>query len=211
MADDFSVCNEILDRIIRSRHSVRQFKDEIPSREMITQVIEAGRLSPYAGLPNKGTTDFRRFFVISKNSGMIGQLKELTIEAVQEKLLSHEGNENPKMQRMMNGMRMVVANGPSIGSAPWLIIIAERRGFPARENEALAFCLANMWLKATALGLGLQLVSAISDLKDSPELSEMLGLETGEFTFDACSIGYPVSSISDVVRDEPHLAVTWFE
>lgn len=211
MSNDFTACNEILDRVIRSRHTVRQFTDEIPTREMISEVIEAGRLSPYAGLPNKGTTDFRRFFVISKSSDKIDQLKALTIEAVQAKLTALEGEDNPKMQRMLNGMRMVVKNGPPIGNAPWLVIIAERRGFPAREDQALAFCLANMWLKATALGLGIQLVSAISDLKDSPEMSEMLGLATEEFTFDACSIGYPASAIMETLRDEPHLSITWFE
>lgn len=211
MSNDFHTSNECLDSIIRSRHTVRQFSDVIPDREMIEQIIEAGRLSPYAGLPNKGTTDFRRFFVISKNSDKIEQLKALTIEAVQAKLDSLENEDNPKMQRMLGGMRMVVKNGPPIGGAPWLVIIAERRGFPAREDQALAFCLAHMWLKATALGLGMQLVSAISDLKDSPELSDMLGLPTGEFTFDACSIGYPDAPISETLREEPHLSITWLE
>ncbi len=46
-----------------------------------------------------------------------------------------------------------------IGSAPYFIVGAEKKGFPAVEQQFLAHCLENMWLKATALGLGFQLVS----------------------------------------------------
>lgn len=203
--------NDVLDRIIRSRHSVRQYTDEIPTKEMIGQIIEAGRLAPYAGLPNIGTTDFRRFFVLAKNSVQTDQLKGLTVDAVKRTLSKLEPNDDPKMKPFLSALRGIISNGPKMGQAPWLIIIAERRGFPVREDQALAYCLENMWLKATALGLGIQLYSAIEDLKDDSKFCEMLGLTTGEFSFDACSVGFPIKPIADNTRPEPHLSITWFE
>ena len=203
--------NEVLDRVIRSRHSVRQYTDEIPAKEMIEQIIESGRLAPYAGLPNIGTTDFRRFFVLAKSSAETDLLKGLTVDAVKRTLTKLEPNDDPQMKPFLNALRGIVSNGPKMGQAPWLIIIAERRGFPAREEQALAYCLENMWLKATALGLGIQLYSAIDDLKDDDKFCEMLGLTTGEFSFDACSVGFPLKPIQDTTRPEPYSSITWFE
>ncbi|MGD0953085.1 MAG: hypothetical protein ABR985_11955 [Methanotrichaceae archaeon] len=34
------------------------------------------------------------------------------------------------------------------------MVVAERKSFPPVEQQSLAHCLQNMWLKATALGLG---------------------------------------------------------
>jgi nitroreductase len=68
-----------------------------------------------------------------------------------------------------------------------------------------------MWLKATALGLGAQLLSGVHDAQDNPKLSEFLGLAKGEFSFDACVIGFPTESFSDVAREEPHLDIKWID
>jgi len=205
------IITENLDRVIRTRRSVRQFTEEIPSKDSILQIVEAGRLAPYAGLAHHGTDDFRKFYVISKDSKEINVIKSLIIEAVRSKMVELEKENNPKHEPMLNGMRMLIKNGPPIGKAPWLIIAAERRGFPSREEQAIAYCMENMWLKATSLGLGIQLVSAISDLNYNSQFSELLGLQQGEFCFDAFSIGYPVKAFSETPRKEPVLSVTWFE
>ena len=54
---------------------------------------------------------------------------------------------------------------PGVETAPYFIVVAERRGFPEIEQQSLAYCLENMWLKATVLNLGFQLVSATSGMR----------------------------------------------
>lgn len=203
--------NELLDRILRTRRSVRQFKDDTPPAELLEKVIEAGRIAPFASVPNLGTDDFRRFFVIARGSKIIGRIKSLLIEKIKEKILVVEHENDPRKAAMLKVMKKMVENGPPLENAPWFIIVAERRGFPVREQQSLAHCLQNMWLKATGLSLGFQLISAIEQLNDSPELSSMLGLATGEFRFDSCLIGYPANTPSDVARNVPKLSITWFQ
>ena len=58
---------------------------------------------------------------------------------------------------------------PGIGTAPYYIVVAERKGYPPVELQSLAHCLENMWLKATALELGFQIVSITSEMAQNPE------------------------------------------
>ncbi len=178
---------------------------------MVEAVLEAGRLAPYAGLANKGTRDFRRFFAVSASSAVVAPIRGLVRQAVAAKLDGLSESKDPRMLPMLGAMRGIAENGPPPWTAPWLLIVAERRGYPARESEALAHCLENMWLKATALGLGFQMVSALADLSGDIELSRLLGLPAGEFEFDACQVGFPEAPLPDVAREEPESSITWFE
>ena len=69
---------------------------------------------------------------------------------------------------------------PGVGTAPYYIVVAERWGFPPVGLQSLAHCMENMWLKATALGLGFQRVSVTSQLSDDPgNFCEVLGISPG--------------------------------
>ena len=46
---------------IRKRKSTRNYTDEEVKQEQIEQVLEAGRLAPFAGLAQAEKTDFRHF------------------------------------------------------------------------------------------------------------------------------------------------------
>jgi len=204
-----SLDNEIIDRMISSRRSVRTFKSEVPDRELIAQVVEAGRQAPYAGLANRGSNDFRHFYVIAKDSPVVEKLRTACLSAIREKLAVYEKQNDPRMQNMLQVMRMIAEKGLPPWNAPWLIIVAERKGYPAREVQSLACVLENMWLKTTTLGLGMQLISAINDLEDSMELSEVTGLPAGEYAYDACQIGWPDMPAREKPREEPASSVKW--
>ncbi len=203
--------NKYIDDAIKNRRTVRQFSEVIPDKKDIEDIIEAGRLAPYAGLANKGTVDFRRFFVFSRESEELKKIDDLIMQNVKQKMEAFEKSGNKAFEPMLKGMKMFLEMGSPIGNSPWYIITAERKGFPPREQQALAHCLENMWLKATSLGLGLQLVSAINDLQDNEEFNEILGLKTGEFAFDSCLIGYPKTELTERIRKEPELSIKWFE
>lgn len=108
-------------------------------------------------------------------------------------------------------MGKAVENGfPGFEEVPALIIAAERRANMQAERKSLAHVVQNMWLKATALGLGLQLLSVIEMLSERAEFSELPGMSYGEFTHAGCIIGYPAVIITDIrlTGDRPAASLT---
>lgn len=203
--------NQYLDRLMRMRKSTRAFRSEAPERELVEAIVEAGRLAPYAGLAQKGRTNFRHFFILPTSGETAASIRAAVSKAIQEKLEHLSKDAQPEMNTMLSVMRMISEKGLPPWTAPYLIIVAEQRGYPAREEAVLAHCMQNMWLKATALGIGFQLVSSVSDLNDGDTLCNLLGLPVGAYAYDACMIGYPAESLSDRQRSEPIPSVTWLE
>ncbi|NLM14757.1 MAG: SDR family NAD(P)-dependent oxidoreductase [Clostridiaceae bacterium] len=201
--------NEVIDHLITTRCSVRAFKETVPHRDLIAQIIEAGRQAPYAGLANRDTGDFRKFFVLAKGQAVIEQLRADVVAAIGKKLAQITDRKDPRMQNMLKAMHMITEQGLPPWQAPWLVIVAERKGYPAREVQSLACVIENMWLKATALHLGLQIVSAVGDLEESAALADLTGLSPREYAFEACQIGWPATETRSAVRPEPISSVHW--
>lgn len=189
--------NELLDEIIARRRSVRVFKSEIPPKELIGQLILAGLQAPYAGLALKEDLPYRLFRVICQGANMtkvLGLIQEqagVNLEQFKTEM-SKNAYLREKGRAFMARVENMVEDGiPSLRNAPYFIVVAERRGIPPVEFESLAHCLENMWLKATALGLGFQLLSATKMLTESRLFFEMLGLQYGEYAVNGCVVGYP--------------------
>ena len=72
-------------------------------------------------------------------------------------------------------------------------------------------CLENMCLKATALGLGFQLVSATGQMDDNPRLCELLGTNPGEWALNGCANGFPSAVLSPSVRPPVKEVTCWIE
>jgi len=69
--------------------------------------------------------------------------------------------------------------------------VADQRVVLEKSGLALAHCLQNMWLKATALGLGFQLLTLTEEMTGNREFCELIGIPFGEYVLDGCLIGYP--------------------
>ncbi|MCE7697982.1 MAG: nitroreductase family protein [Methanobacterium paludis] len=210
--------NQIFDEIVKSRHSVRAFKDDKPPKKCIGEIIRAGMLAPYAAAAVGGVKDFRRFFVFEKNSSSSETLallmKNKAEESVQhfESLIAEKPFIKSKVQPFLNRLQMVVDKGvPGVTTAPYFIIVAELRGFPPSEQESLAHVLENMWLKATALDLGFQLVSLTSQMAEDEELMKLLGLPVKKFALNGCAIGYPATIPSVTPRPDIREATQWMD
>jgi nitroreductase len=190
-------CNKIIDLLIESRRSIRKFKPEAPARELIEQILQAGLMAPYAALA-VSREDFRRFIVIPRESSATAKVAEILkrkaeawsnqLEAqmqTDEFVKQHAGVFLARLKQMAQfGM-------PNIGKAPYFIVVAEQRGIPAEEHLSLAHCLQNMWLKAAALGLGMQLLSVTQRLETDKEFCDLIKMPMGEFALDGCLVGYP--------------------
>jgi nitroreductase len=122
---------------------------------------------------------------------------------------------NPSLRAKAGGfagrLSLFLSTGviPGIGTAPYYIVVAERRGFPPVELQSLAHCLENMWLKATALGLGFQLVSVTSQMSSDPAFCALLGIPPGEWELMGCAVGYPADELSPSIRPPVEDVTRW--
>jgi nitroreductase len=100
---------------------------------------------------------------------------------------------------------------PGVGSAPYFIVVGERKGMPPVAAQSLSYCLQNMWLKATSLGIGLQLISATMQMDSDPEFCRLLNIPVGEYALDGCALGYPADKYRPAPVEYPTLAesVSW--
>jgi nitroreductase len=188
--------NHALDEVIAARRTIRSFQQDAPPREMIEAIIQAGLLAPFASLAVGSSKDYRRFAVIPRHSEasirtaeMIKRQFEVERERFRQKM-----QQDPSVEQQGKAyakvLEIVAERGLPIGNAPFYIVVAERKGIPPAEAQSLAHCLQNMWLKATALGLGFQLISATGTMSESKEFCELLDIPFGEFRLDGCLIGY---------------------
>jgi len=190
--------NEVFDQIVSARRTVRKFRNDIPPKEVIEQVIRAGILAPYAGLALSTIENNRRFIVFEKDSDNMVKAREIITSQLKvsakkfnilTKVIPYLRKNGKAFAKALNNMSQ---NGiPAFETAPYYIVVAERKGFPPAEKQSLAHVMQNMWLKSTALGLGFQLLSATQTLSKNRDFIDLLGITLGEFEIDGCVIGYP--------------------
>ena len=131
--------------------------------------------------------------------------------------LEQEMAKNPRLRAQAGTfaqrLAMIRTRGmvPGIGTAPYYLIVAERKGFPPVELQSLAHCMENMWLKATALDLGFQLVSVTSQMSSNPEFCKILGIPVGEWELMGCAVGYPLDELSPSIRPPVEDLTRWLE
>ncbi len=221
MEDDiFDQKNRFLDQILAERRSFRMFRPEFPPDDNIRRILHAGLLAPFAALAVGTSQDyFRRFFVMKNGSVSMNAAIPLVMAHVRTMAegLEQDMAKDPRLRAQAGAFarRLVMMQKkgmvPGIGTAPYYIVVAERRGFPPVELQSLAHCLENMWLKATALGLGFQLVSVTSQMSSDPTFCAILGIPVGEWELMGCAVGYPQEELSPSIRPPVEDLTRWLE
>jgi len=219
MCDDVSVQrNVVLDQVLAERRSHRKFRPEFCSEDEIRRILHAGLLAPFAAAAVGDSHDyFRRFFVLKKGSAgmnaaiplVMAQVKKLSADL--DNAMHNDPSLRAKAAGFVRRLSMIQSAGivPGIGTAPYYIVVAERRGFPPVELQSLAHCLENMWLKATALGLGFQLVSVTSQMSSDPAFCAILGIPPGSWELMGCAVGYPADELSPSIRPPVEDVTVW--
>ena len=209
-------CNYIFDKIIKSRRSIRFFKDKSPSKENIEDILDAGMKAPYAAQAVGDNEEFRRFFVFENGTESIKIAGDLMSKKAEEGLKHFKSmiTEKPflkhKVQPFMEKLQMIVDNGVlGVGTAPYFVVVAELKGVPPVEQESIAHCLENMWLKATALELGFHVVSLTSQMADDEDFMKLLDIPLGKYGINGCAIGYPSSETPPRPRPDTKKATKW--
>ena len=208
--------NAALDSVLERRRSIRCFKLKPPPRENMEQIIKAGIFAPYAGLAGKPLSEMRRFSVLTNGSKAMTSAHNLMMAQMKRgaKKLKLLSNIVPYLRKNVGQFIKVLETGsvngiPAFKTAPYIIIVGERKAFPPVEKQSLAYVLENMWLKATALGLGFQLVSAVQAMGKSREFMELVGIPYDEFEVDGCAVGYPDQEPSARSMVEPAQITHW--
>jgi nitroreductase len=134
-----------------------------------------------------------------------------TMSAELEKAMQKDPSLRAKAAGFVHRLSMMRDKGiiPGIGTAPYYIVVAERKGFPPVEQQSLAHCLENMWLKATALDLGFQLVSVTSQMSLDPAFCAILGIPPGAWELMGCAVGYPADELSPSIRPPVEDVTVW--
>jgi nitroreductase len=202
--------NKILDEIINSRRTIREFTQEIPKKELINDILKAGLQAPFAAIAVKDEKYFRRFFVIKNDQSMdkIAKIIQNRVKIILDNL-SGQIEILTKAEEFVNILKDISNNGFNFRS-PYTVVVAEKEGFPPIAQLSLAYCLENMWLKTTALGLGFRLMSIVSELSRDEEFCKFLGVKPGEFALNACAIGYVKTIPPKVERPSLEEITKWF-
>ena len=212
--------NVMLDQILADRRSYRMFRQEFPPEDAVRRIIHAGLLAPFAAAAVGNSTDyFRRFFVMKKGSESMKKASPLIMAEIHRlsESLDRDMKNNPLLRKNAIGfvqrLAMIKKQGtvPGVGTAPYYIVVAERKGFPPVELQSLAHCLENMWLKATALELGFQIVSITSAMAQNPEFCSILMINPGEWELMGCAIGYPQEMLPPSIRPPVEDVTRWLE
>jgi nitroreductase len=208
--------NGILDEIIEARRTVRAFLEEPPPREAIEALIKAGLWAPYAALAVAGESRFRRFFVFRPGTPALEAAQNLIMGRMRRILDETAASRGavPKpvdtSDAYTERIQLLAEKGhPSLRNAPYFIVVAEKLGVPPAALQSLAHCLQNMWLKATALGLAFQLISATESMSEDPGFMRLLGLPAGRFLLDGCAVGFPAAVPALPPRPDAADVTTW--
>ena len=194
-------------RVIGERWSVRRFSDEAPAREALAQVLAAGLAAPYAAAMAPGATLDRRFYVLPRGS------RALTAAAAAIQAHAVAALASDQLPPPLRARLEPVSQGriPGVGTAPFYVVVAERAAMPVVQQQSLAHALENMWLMATALGLGMHLVTATTQMGDDAEFCGVLGVAVGEYALNGCAVGVPAQPPEERPAPDVSAVTTWFD
>jgi nitroreductase len=184
--------------VIRSRRSVRSFTGETPPIEEVKEVVKSAIFAPYGGATGIPLREIRKIFVFSRHTESMKKAEEMLLSQIGRNarkinlLLTLLPFLRKKMQPFSNKLNSISENGiPSLHEGSHFIIVAEKKGFPPVAKQSIAHAMQNMWLTATNLGLGFQLVSATGIMSRNEPFLKLLGLKKGDYEIDGCVIGVP--------------------
>ena len=186
-----------LEVIIRSRRSCRSFSGQVPD-EVLKKIVDSAVYAPFAagaGIPLK---EGRRIFIFRQGTKPMDQARQI-IEAQLRRGASKIGMAvrflpflRKKLGFFADRISTTAEKGiPGLTEGSFYIVAAEKKGFPPLAGQTLAHVMENMWLTATAHGVGLQMLSVTNGLAKNAQFMQLLDLPPREWALNGCMIGMP--------------------
>jgi|WetSurMetagenome_2_1015567.scaffolds.fasta_scaffold559300_1 nitroreductase len=207
-----------LEQIIKSRCSTRSFSTEELPIDYINEIIQSCVYAPYAnpiGLPYH---EIRKIFIFRQNTDSMSQVRDILFSQIKKysKIINTTLKVFPflrkKLRPFADKLFSNSQNGiPALFDAPYFIVIAEKKGFPSNQKQSISHSLQNMWLTATNIGLGFQMIFMATILSKSKQFLKLLDLKNGEYIIDGCVIGYPLKPLDTKKEYKIDEFVTWIK
>lgn len=205
-----------LGAIIHARRTIRSFTNDVPPMEEMEEILQSAIFAPFGratGLPPK---EIRKIFVFSQGTGSMNHAGELLLAQIRRvaRKVKISITLFPFLKKRMGlfseRISALAENGiPGLSAAPYYIVVAVKKGFPAMEKQTIAHAMQNMWLAAAAQGLGFQLVSQTGMMSKNKKFMQLLGLNAGDYELDGCIIGVPKRDPEPRDERQPEDFVTW--
>ena len=187
---------------IQERRSIRRYRPDMPDRDKIEAVIEAGRCAP-----SGGNTQTTRFTVIT-NQTVLEKLQALAIEEFAK--MEYDEHTYGSLRNAIRNSR--TGHYPMLFGAPVLVLVSNLRTY-ANNYSDCACALENMMLAACSVGLGACWVNQFRWLSDNPVMMETLH-EVCHIPPEEKVCGGMVMGIADIAPKKPAVTgypVTWVE
>lgn len=204
-----------LDLLIRERRSIRRYTADPIPKEVLEQILDAGRYAP------TGTNSQNVHYVVLRAPDQINELRERTIRFY-EKIFSRVGNplgrfflslmagkktveylqeSLPKMtvarEAMNRGQDRLFYHAP-------VVVLTHAESWDSSSSFNCSVALYNCSLKAHTLGLGCCfngfLVNAVNH---APNIKTWLGIPRGHRCYSAMGVGYPNIKYPNLVQRQP--------
>ena len=189
---------------IFTRRSTRRMEPEAPPRDLVEQVIRAGRCAP------SGSNSQTTHMIVITNRRVLKELAEL----VQREFAKMEAREDAYVS-LRHSIQASKKGGYVFHyGAPVLIVTANKAGYGNAVADS-ACALENMMIAANALNLGSCWINQLHWLTDCEAIRaymEKLGLKEDETITGGLILGYGIGG--EPVREEKDLPgnpVTWIE
>jgi nitroreductase/NAD-dependent dihydropyrimidine dehydrogenase PreA subunit len=188
---------------LRSRRSIRVYREEPVPREKLLQLLEIARFAP-TGSNTQGLS-----YLVVSDRDVLRRITAVTIDWVESLVATGV----PWALSYAGMMRDYRATGVDVilRGAPCLIVATAPKGFPMGHENA-RFCLEYVELYATTLGLGTcwaGFVGLCAAAEGSP-LAAALPLPEGTVMAGGLMAGYPKYTYPRLVDRDP-LRVSWLD
>lgn len=172
------------EHFLRSRRSIRVFKDQAVEKEKIRRLIEIARYAPTAGNSQKVT------WRVVTGRDIIAQAADLTAAYLKQVIDTRPKGSYPVYYpSMVSGYR--AGRDPITRRAP-VLLVASAPQMPSNGFIDVSLTLSYLDLMAPSLGLGTCWAGLIySALANDTRVRELLGLPEDHAFFYSMLVGYP--------------------
>jgi nitroreductase/NAD-dependent dihydropyrimidine dehydrogenase PreA subunit len=179
------------EQFLRSRRSIRTYKDQSVSKEKLRELIDLARYAP-TSRNSQGIS-----FVVVQNKKLLERAIEITIQMIEVSPLRYLVEEAVKDYRE-KGVDSVFRGAPNL-----IIAVSDNNLLEARDNATS--CLTYLELYAPSLGLGscrVGIFEHCASIKNSP-LLDLFNIPIEKKIVAAVVVGYPKYDYQRLVDRNP--------
>ena len=180
--------------LIKTRRSIRNYKQQEIPEEIINRIIEAGNDAP------SGMNSQPWRFVVVRSSKIRNKMLETAIPNA-KKILEGIKTTNPERYNLIMN-RYEQLEDPIYYSAPVIIFVIGKGPYAA---SSCPLACQNIMLAAYSLGLGSCWVAFGSLVTDNDEIVKSLDLKNNEKIFGPILLGYPEVTPESPVKKPPEI------